>query len=519
MDPELQLKNRKIFISYRRKDHPEFAKRIRDHIANQFGRDNVFMDFDSIEFFSDFASYIRQTIQECDVVIAVIGPRWMELLKEKERQQDSKDDEPDYVRVELALALELRKVVAPLCILDAKPPNPDDLPTDMREMMRYNVASIQSDATFYDTMDRILISVEQAIRERETERKADDVVASINEFYRAYADREWHEAAQWLDTITKFSEIPSVFPLANFKAEIAQRIVNESDQLAQRRRAEKEYSVIRSMANNPAVSRSQVWTALQTLWKTYPGYDPDSLARAFRQPLPLDLSLEFVNEALHTWSENDGRWQTTDWDADTFELTFAMYDDVDATQHLPLSVDLMAGNIAIVGTVGTGKSTALKSIAMSLAVQYAPTDVHLYLLDNNIQLSAMAELPHVGAYISFDNSERLERLSYILDDAIDQRRSAFRRLGSDTIRHYNRHPDRPQPMPHIVLIIDDFYQFRQLRQTDDVLYEAYRDTFLETSHQVEYMANYAQEVAEYEAREAEANQDMPNTEAQKDNRS
>ena len=75
---------RKIFISYRRSDNPDFVDRIRDWFIHRYGRANVFMDFDSIPPGVKFADYIRATIQQSDTVIAVIGPRWLELLREKD---------------------------------------------------------------------------------------------------------------------------------------------------------------------------------------------------------------------------------------------------------------------------------------------------------------------------------------------------------------------------------------------------------------------------------------------------
>ncbi len=65
---------RKIFISYRRDDHPDFVERIRDWFVIRYGRSNVFMDFDSIPPFTKFADYIREKVEETDVMIVIIGP-------------------------------------------------------------------------------------------------------------------------------------------------------------------------------------------------------------------------------------------------------------------------------------------------------------------------------------------------------------------------------------------------------------------------------------------------------------
>jgi hypothetical protein len=40
--------NLKLFVNYRRADHPEFVETIRTWFLHRYGRENVFMDFDSI---------------------------------------------------------------------------------------------------------------------------------------------------------------------------------------------------------------------------------------------------------------------------------------------------------------------------------------------------------------------------------------------------------------------------------------------------------------------------------------
>lgn len=52
----------KIFISYRRDDAEEAAGRLSDHLVNQFGRENLFMDVDGIDPGRDFRKVIDDTL-------------------------------------------------------------------------------------------------------------------------------------------------------------------------------------------------------------------------------------------------------------------------------------------------------------------------------------------------------------------------------------------------------------------------------------------------------------------------
>jgi hypothetical protein len=76
------------------------------------------------------------------VLIAIIVPRWMDLLKTK-----SAGGERDYVREEIAEALKRKIVVIPVRVgRDGQMmplPRPDDLPSDIRDLMlhqKYDVA-------------------------------------------------------------------------------------------------------------------------------------------------------------------------------------------------------------------------------------------------------------------------------------------------------------------------------------------------------------------------------------------
>jgi hypothetical protein len=68
---------RKIIISYRRADSDAIAGRIRDRLANHFGDSSIFMDIDSIPFGTDFRDCIRDPLLDSDILIAIVGPKWL----------------------------------------------------------------------------------------------------------------------------------------------------------------------------------------------------------------------------------------------------------------------------------------------------------------------------------------------------------------------------------------------------------------------------------------------------------
>jgi hypothetical protein len=66
-----------IFISYRRQDASHLAGRLYDRLADRFGDGQIFMDVDTIELGRDFAEVIAGAIGGCQVLLALIGPRWL----------------------------------------------------------------------------------------------------------------------------------------------------------------------------------------------------------------------------------------------------------------------------------------------------------------------------------------------------------------------------------------------------------------------------------------------------------
>jgi hypothetical protein len=72
-----QVTPRRIFMSYRRGDTPFPAGWLYDRLAEHFGGDQVFKDVDSIEPGDDFAEVITTAVGSCEVLLALIGDRWL----------------------------------------------------------------------------------------------------------------------------------------------------------------------------------------------------------------------------------------------------------------------------------------------------------------------------------------------------------------------------------------------------------------------------------------------------------
>lgn len=144
----------KIFVNYRRDDERAMAARVRDRLAQSFGNRKVFMDVDHLMAGLRFDHELEKALAETDVFLAVIGPRWMELLAARRAS-----GERDYVHEEIAGALKAGIVVIPVLIDGAPLPRADELPEDLRELVLH-----QKHDVAYERFGRDMASLIEAIR-------------------------------------------------------------------------------------------------------------------------------------------------------------------------------------------------------------------------------------------------------------------------------------------------------------------------------------------------------------------
>lgn len=128
-----------IFISYRRDDSEGHAGRLAEDLAERFGRDAVFFDVDTIAPGEDFRRAIDDNVARCGVLLAVIGPRWLEAAAGGTRRLD---DPGDFVRLEIAAALRRKIPVVPVLVQGAKMPQAAVLPADLSELAYRNAVEL-----------------------------------------------------------------------------------------------------------------------------------------------------------------------------------------------------------------------------------------------------------------------------------------------------------------------------------------------------------------------------------------
>ena len=68
-----------VFVSYRRGDTEGQARALFNDLTDLVGEDSVFMDVDSIALGRDFRQVLQERLASCDVMLALIGPDWLDI--------------------------------------------------------------------------------------------------------------------------------------------------------------------------------------------------------------------------------------------------------------------------------------------------------------------------------------------------------------------------------------------------------------------------------------------------------
>ena len=157
----------KVFLCYRRDDSAAFTGRVQDRLEQGFGRDLLFMDVDAIPLGVNFVTALHEAVAECEVLLAVIGPNWLEARDDAGARR--LDDPNDFVRIEIGAALQRNIPVIPILLDGAKVPKSNQLPEDLKELARRNALDVRH-ASFHSDLDRLVRGLKAQLAEADADR-------------------------------------------------------------------------------------------------------------------------------------------------------------------------------------------------------------------------------------------------------------------------------------------------------------------------------------------------------------
>lgn len=120
----------------------------------------------------------------------------------------------------------------------------------------------------------------------------------------------------------------------------------------------------------------------------------------------------------------------------------------------------------IAGTTGFGKSELILTFLLSVAVNFSPEAVNFFMIDykgggtGNILL----DLPHCAGVISNLSGKQIKRAMSAITSENKRRQKLFSEWGVNHIDAYTelyRENKAVEPMPHLILVVDEFAQLRK----------------------------------------------------------
>lgn len=142
----------RVFISYRRDDAAGYAGRLEEVLERRLGHGSVFRDVLDIPPGADFTAAIRARLAGAKAVVVLIGPRWTGSESPGKRRID---DAGDFVRLEVAVALESGVRVVPVLLPGAQMPAEAALPEPLKSLARRNAMGL-SDANWDADIARLI---------------------------------------------------------------------------------------------------------------------------------------------------------------------------------------------------------------------------------------------------------------------------------------------------------------------------------------------------------------------------
>ena len=132
------------FINYRRSDAAQSAQALHTQLRTRFGPSAVFFDVSAILPGSMWPSRLESAVASADVLISVIGPRW--LTAANEYGQRRLDNETDWVRKEIAHAISARIPIIPLLVAGANELPPlAALPADITDPLGHQYLKLRDE--------------------------------------------------------------------------------------------------------------------------------------------------------------------------------------------------------------------------------------------------------------------------------------------------------------------------------------------------------------------------------------
>ncbi|MFH1485801.1 MAG: DNA translocase FtsK, partial [Chloroflexota bacterium] len=112
-------------------------------------------------------------------------------------------------------------------------------------------------------------------------------------------------------------------------------------------------------------------------------------------------------------------------------------------------------HLLIAGATGSGKSVCINSIVACLLTHATPKEIRFLMIDpKRVELVSFNSIPHLLAPVIVETEQVVGVLRWVMKE-MDRRYTRLASAGVRNVEAYNRSPSIPEPMPYLVVIIDE----------------------------------------------------------------
>jgi hypothetical protein len=146
----------KAFISYRKADTSSAARLLYMSLTPLLGKENLFFDVEVLKPGMNWRQAIKTSANSPGVLLALIGPRWLEALQARS-QRAAVEDVDDVARKEIEYSLTnmVDVGVIPVLVEGASMPKADQLPHTIRALTDIQAQPLRDD-TYEDDVNRLV---------------------------------------------------------------------------------------------------------------------------------------------------------------------------------------------------------------------------------------------------------------------------------------------------------------------------------------------------------------------------
>lgn len=142
-----------IFLNYRKGDHSISVAALAERLTQHFGEDEVFID-NGMPAGTQYSRRLEEALRGCDVLVSVIHKDWVATFDTSRRK--------DWVKYEIATALERGITVIPVLLENAKTPAWDKLPREIADISMLQYTQLRS-RDFRSDMNRLVARIEHHV--------------------------------------------------------------------------------------------------------------------------------------------------------------------------------------------------------------------------------------------------------------------------------------------------------------------------------------------------------------------